>query len=142
MTIQIKYHVPDLLPAEHISVGNWIDLRAAETIELAVGDYKLISLGVSMKLPDGYEGWVVPRSSTYKTWGLIQANGIGVIDAGYSGTGDIWYFPAIATRDTIVKLNDRICQFRIVPVMETVTFIEADALDPVNRNGFGSTGQN
>ena len=140
MIINIKYHVPELKRPEQSEIGNWVDLRAAEEVELLAGEYRLISLGVSMKLPEGYEAWMVPRSSTFKTWGILQVNGIGVIDNSYSGTNDIWYFPAIAARDTIIRFNDRICQFRVTPVMERLIFEEASELDSIDRTGFGSTG--
>jgi dUTP pyrophosphatase len=95
-----------------------------------------------MKLPAGYEAHVVPRSSTFKTWGIIQTNSMGVIDNSYSGTNDIWKFPCYATRDTEIFLNDRICQFRIMRKMPRISFIEADSLDDMDRGGFGSTGRN
>ena len=141
-TINIKYHNSDLKKIEKIEIGDWIDLRAAEDVELKAGDFKIISLGVSMKLPEGYEAYVVPRSSTFKTWGVIQANSMGIIDNSYSGTNDIWRFPAYATRDTQIKVNDRLCQFRIVKKQPKVELIEVDKLDDIDRGGFGSTGKN
>ncbi|MDR0819373.1 MAG: deoxyuridine 5'-triphosphate nucleotidohydrolase [Oscillospiraceae bacterium] len=141
MEIKIKYHNPELIRIGQIAVGNWIDLRAAEDVILEKGEYRLISLGVSMKLPEGYEAWVAPRSSTFKTWGLILANHVGIIDNSYSGTNDIWKFSALAMRDTEIHVNDRICQFRVVPVMGEVTFRECDELDSLDRGGFGSTGK-
>ena len=141
-TINIKYHNSDLKKIEKIEIGDWIDLRAAEDIELKAGDFKIISLGVSMKLPEGYEAHIVPRSSTFKTWGVIQTNSMGIIDNSYSGTNDIWRFPAYATRDTQIKVNDRLCQFRIVKKQPKVELIEVDKLDDIGRGGFGSTGKN
>ena len=141
-TINIKYHNSDLKKIEKIEIGDWIDLRAAEDVELKVGDFKIISLGVSMKLPEGYEAHIVPRSSTFKTWGVIQTNSMGIIDNSYSGTNDIWRFPAYATRDTQIKVNDRLCQFRIVKKQPKVELIEVDKLDDIDRGGFGSTGKN
>lgn len=141
-TINIKYHNSDLKKIEKIEIGDWIDLRAAEDVELKAGDFKIISLGVSMKLPEGYEAHIVPRSSTFKTWGVIQANSMGIIDNSYSGTNDIWRFPAYATRDTQIKVNDRLCQFRIVKKQPKVELIEVDKLDDIDRGGFGSTGKN
>lgn len=141
-TIKIKYHNPDLVKIEKIEVGDWIDLRAAENIKLSAGEFKLINLGISMKLPEGYEAHVVPRSSTFKTWGVIQTNSMGIIDNSYSGTNDIWRFPAYAIRDTEIKVNDRLCQFRIVKKQPKVEFIEVDKLDDTDRGGFGSTGVN
>lgn len=140
--IKIKYHNPDIVKIEKIEVGDWIDLRAAENIKLSAGDFKLISLGISMKLPEGYEAHVVPRSSTFKTWGVLQTNSIGIIDNSYSGTNDIWRFPAYAMRDTEIKVNDRLCQFRIVKKQPEVEFIEVDKLGDIDRGGFGSTGVN
>lgn len=141
-TIKIKYHTDEIDKIKEIAVGDWIDLRAAETVAMNTGDFKLISLGVSMKLPEGYEAHVVPRSSTFKKWGILQTNSIGVIDNSYSGTNDIWRFPALAVRDTVINKNDRICQFRIVKRQPTVEFEEMDTLDAVDRGGFGSTGAN
>ena len=141
-TINIKYHNSDLKKIEKIEIGDWIDLRAAEDVELKAGDFKIISLGVSMKLPEGYEAHIVPRSSAFKTWGVIQTNSMGIIDNSYSGTNDIWRFPAYATRDTQIKVNDRLCQFRIVKKQPKVELIEVDKLDDIDRGGFGSTGKN
>lgn len=138
MEIQINYH--GTMPIEKISVGDWIDLRAAEDTIMSSGEFKIISLGISMKLPEGYEAHVVPRSSTFKKWGIIQANGIGVIDNTYCGDDDIWKFPAIALRDTHIYKGDRICQFRIVKKQPEFTFVEVDHLGDQNRGGFGSTG--
>ena len=110
LTVKIKYH-SDILPIEALPNGDWIDLRSAEDVEMKAGESRIISLGVSMKLPEGYEAHVVPRSSTCKKWGIIQANHMGVIDNSYCGNNDIWKFPAIAIRDTVIYKNDRICQF-------------------------------
>lgn len=138
--IKIKYHDPDLQPIKPTPGGDWLDLRAAEDVHLRAGEFRLISLGVSMKLPDGYEAHIVPRSSTYKTWGIIQANHMGVVDNSYSGTNDIWKFPAIALVETDIHKNDRICQFRIVKKQDEVQFITVNELDETDRGGFGSTG--
>lgn len=140
--IKIKYHNPELTKIKKIDIGDWIDLRAAEDVKLKAGEFKLVSLGISMKLPEGYEANVVPRSSTFKTWGVIQTNSMGIIDNSYSGTNDIWRFPAYAVRDTEIKVNDRLCQFRIVKKQPEVEFIEVDKLDDTDRGGFGSTGVN
>jgi dUTP pyrophosphatase len=141
MQIKIKYHTEGLKKIEAIEKGDWIDLRAAETVTLKQGELKYISLGVSMKLPEGYEAQVAPRSSTFKSWGILQANSLGIIDNSYSGTNDIWKFPAYATRDTVIELNDRICQFRLVEKMPELEFVEADKLDETDRGGFGTTGK-
>ena len=141
-TIKIKYHTNEIDKITEIAVGDWIDLRAAETVAMNTGDFKLISLGISMKLPEGYEAHVVPRSSTFKKWGILQTNSMGIIDNSYSGTNDIWRFPALAMRDTVINKNDRICQFRIMKRQPTIEFEEVDTLDSVDRGGFGSTGAN
>ena len=120
--------------------ANWVDLRAAEDVALKKGDFRLIRLGVAMKLPEGYEAHIVPRSSTYKNFGIIQANHYGVIDNAYSGDGDEWMVPVIAMRDTSIHINDRICQFRIEKRQPDIIFEEVDHLDDTDRGGFGSTG--
>lgn len=141
MTIRIKYHHPDLPRIERIAVGDWIDLRAAETVSLQAGEFRIIPLGVSMKLPDGYEAHLLPRSSTFKKWGIIQVNHMGVIDNSYSGDGDIWGMAVLAMRDTKIDFGDRICQFRIMEKMPPVEFVEVDTLGGPDRGGFGSTGE-
>jgi len=140
MDIKVKYHA-DIYPLEKTDKGDWIDLRAAEDVELSAGEYKCISLGVSMKLPEGYEAIVIPRSSTFKHWGVIQTNHCGLIDNSYCGDDDVWMFPALATRDVLIEKNSRICQFRIQKKMEDVTFTTVDKLETVNRGGFGSSGK-
>lgn len=140
MEILVKYHA-DIHPLEKTEKGDWIDLRVAEDVELKAGESKCISLGVSMKLPDGYEALVIPRSSTFKHWGIIQTNHIGLIDNSYCGTNDVWMFPALATRDVLIEKNSRICQFRIQKKMETPTFTTVYTLDSEGRGGFGSTGK-
>ena len=142
MKLQIKYHNEEIEKIKKIDKGDWIDLRAAEKVELKQGDFALISLGVSMKLPDGYEAHLAPRSSTFKTWGIIQTNSIGVVDNSYSGNNDIWKMPVYATRNTVINVNDRICQFRIMPKMPVVDVEEIDNLEGPDRGGFGSTGTN
>ena len=140
LTIKIKYH-NDILPIEPFTNGDWVDLRVAEDVEMNAGDFKIISLGVSMKLPEGYEAHVVPRSSTFKNWGIIQANHMGVIDNSYCGNNDIWRFPAIALRDTKIYKNERICQFRIMKKQPKLVFDETDYLEDADRGGFGSSGR-
>lgn len=142
MNIEIKYFNKDLEKIKKIDKGDWIDLRSAIGTELKKGEFKLIPLGIAMKLPDGYEAHVVPRSSTFKNFGIIQANSMGVIDNSYCGDNDQWFFPAIALRNTIINFNDRICQFRIIEKMKPVNFVEVDKLDEKSRGGFGSTGKN
>ena len=142
MKLQIKYHNEEIEKIKKIDKGDWIDLRAAEKVELKQGDFALISLGVSMELPDGYEAHLAPRSSTFKTWGIIQTNSIGVVDNSYSGNNDIWKMPVYATRDTVINVNDRICQFRIMPKMPVLDVEKVDNLEGPDRGGFGSTGTN
>ena len=140
MEIRIKYHNAEMTRIEKINQGDWIDLRAAEDAEMKAGEFRIISLGVSMKLPEGYEAHLVPRSSTFKKWGILQVNSMGVIDNSYCGDNDVWGFPALAMRDTVIRKGDRICQFRIQKVMEPVEFVEVEHLDAPDRGGFGSTG--
>lgn len=140
LAIKIKYHT-DIKPLEKYDNGDWIDLRAAEDVDMTAGEFRLISLGVSMKLPKGYEAHVVPRSSTFRRWGIIQANHMGVIDNSYCGNNDVWQFPAIALRDTSIYKNERICQFRIVKKQPDFDFVEVDEMEDEDRGGFGSSGK-
>lgn len=140
--IIIKYHGPYIEKIQMIDVGNWIDLRAADDVSLLANTSGLISLGVSMKLPEGYEAHIVPRSSTYRKYGIIQTNGIGIIDCSYCGDMDVWMMAVYATRDTYIPRNDRICQFRIMKIQPPVGFTEVETLEGPNRGGFGSTGTN
>lgn len=141
-TIKIKYFDDEIDKIEKISKGDLIDLRAAETVEMKKGEFRLISLGVGMKLPKGYKANVYPRSSTYKNFGIILANSVGQIDNSYSGDNDEWRFPAIALRDTVIRKNDRICQFEIQKIQPEIEFVEVDHLDDESRGGIGSTGTN
>lgn len=137
--IYIKYHDDGLERCKKINVGDWVDLRAAETVSISRFEYAEISLGISIRLPKGYEAHIVPRSSTYKKWGIVESNSMGIIDNSYSGDQDIWKFPAIALRDTVIEKNDRICQFRIMKKMPKVRFIVRLFLSGKNRGGFGTT---
>lgn len=139
-TIKIKYFDNEIDKIEKINKGDLIDLRAAETVEMKKGDFKLIKLGVGMKLPDGYKANIYPRSSTYKNFGIILANSVGQIDNSYSGDSDEWKFPAIALRDTVIHKNDRICQFEIQRIQPEIEFEEVEHLDEESRGGIGSTG--
>ena len=121
--------------------SDWIDLRAAETVALKAGEFRLISLGVSMKLPQGYEAHLATRSSTFKKWGVILTNGVGIIDESYCGDNDIWHFSALAMRDTVIEKGDRICQFRIMEKMPAVAFETVEFLSAPDRGGIGSTGE-
>ena len=142
-TIKIKYFSQEIEKLDYIDgKSDWIDLRASEEVELHAGDFRLIPLGVGMQLPDGYEAHVVPRSSTFKTWGIIQTNSMGVIDGSYCGDNDMWRMPVYATRDTQIHINDRIAQFRIVKNQPQIDFVEVESLGNDDRGGFGSTGKN
>ena len=141
MKIKVKY-TENITPIEKIENGDCIDLRSAEDVEMKAGDFKLINLGVAIQLPKGYEAHLVPRSSTFKNYGIIQTNHQGVIDESYCGDNDVWKFPAYALRDTVIRKDDRICQFRIMQKMPTLEIETADILNNENRGGFGSTGVN
>lgn len=139
--IKIQYLNEDIKKLEYIDgKSDWIDLRAAESVTLKAGEFKLINLGVAMQLPEGYEAHIVPRSSTFKNFGIIQANSMGIVDESYCGPNDWFYFPAIALRDTEIQFNDRICQFRIEKHQPHITFKEVNQLENENRGGIGSTG--
>ena len=140
LEILIKYHVDEMTRIDKISIGDWIDLRVAQEVNMDKGDFKLLSLGISMQLPEGYEGHVVPRSSLFKKFGVIQANSYGVIDNSYCGDGDIWHFPAIALREVSIPFDSRICQFRIVKKQPEFIFKEVAHLGNDDRGGFGITG--
>lgn len=141
LNVDIIYHNPNMLKLEKIDKGDWIDLRASVGGSFKAGDFALIDLGVSMRLPDGYEAHIAPRSSTFKNYGIIQTNSIGIVDNSYSGTNDVWKMPCFFTRDTVVEPNDRICQFRIVKKMGPVSFTEVTELNSADRGGFGSSGR-
>lgn len=139
--IRIKYFTDDIERLKYIEgKSDWIDLRASETVELKAGEFRLIPLGVAMELPEGFEAHVVPRSSTFKNYGLIQVNSMGVIDHSYRGDNDMWRMPVYATRDVTVHKNERICQFRIMKNQPKLIFEEVEHLDGEDRGGFGSTG--
>lgn len=142
-TIKIKYFTDKIEKLTYIDgKSDWIDLRAAEDVDLKAGEFRLIPLGVAMQLPEGYEAHVVPRSSTFKNFGIIQTNHQGVIDESYCGDNDQWFMPVYAVRDTEIHINDRICQFRIIKHQPEIYFNEVEHLGNENRNGFGSTGRN
>lgn len=139
LNIKIKYFT-DIEKIKTIEKGDWIDLRAAETTELKKGEFELIPLGIGMELPEGYEAHVVPRSSTYKNFKIIETNSMGIIDNSYCGDNDQWFFPAYALEDTIINKNDRICQFRIIEKQPKIEFEEVKELKNPDRGGHGSTG--
>ena len=165
LLLKVKYHA-DIEPLK--ITGDWIDLRVAEDVFIPEGQYKVVSLGISIQLPEGYEAHIVPRSSTFKNFGLIQANGVGIIDNGYCGDNDIWRFPAICKegrnsffteevaeyldkdvvarggiiKGTMLKKNDRICQMKVVEKMNPIEIVTVEKLGNKDRGGFGSTGIN
>lgn len=141
-TIKIRYLSDKVEPLTYIAgKSDWIDLRAAEDVEMKAGDFKLIPLGIAMQLPKGYEAIVAPRSSTLKNFGITQTNSIGVIDETYCGDNDQWYFPAEAKRDTVIHAGDRICQFRIFEHQPQLVFEPVSTLGNNDRGGIGSTGK-
>ena len=141
LKIKIKTFKDQILP-EIINKGDWIDLRAAESYDLTPGEYKLLKLGVAMQLPKGFEAHVVPRSSTFKNFGIILTNSIGIIDWKYNGDSDEWGYPAYCIFKKHIQKGDRICQFRIMENQPTLEFEEVEALGNKDRHGIGSTGSN
>lgn len=141
-TIKIKYFTDKIEKLAYIGgKSDWVDLRSAEDVTLKKGEFKLIPLGIAMELPKGYEAHVVPRSSTYKNFGVIQTNHMGVIDETYCGDNDQWFMPVLAMRDTKIHVNDRICQFRIMEHQPELVFEETKILGHADRGGHGSTGK-
>lgn len=142
--IKVKYFKNQdgfrVTPLKKIEKGDWIDVRAYETISLKKGDFRLIPLGFAIELPQGYEAHLAPRSSTFKKWGIIQVNSVGVVDESYKGDNDMWMMPIYATRDVIIQKNDRIAQFRIMKKQPEIEFIEVETLGNEDRKGFGSSG--
>lgn len=138
-TIKIKYHA-DITKLEKIEKGDWIDLRSAEEVTLKKGEFGMINLGVSMQLPEGYEAHIAPRSSTFKKWGLLETNSVGVVDSTFCSDTDVWKMPVLATRDVTIHKNDRVCQFRIMKKQPEIEFVEVESLGNEARGGFGSTG--
>ncbi len=140
-TIKIKYHTDKIEKLRYIDgKSDWIDLRSAEDYTLKKGDFKLINLGVSVEIPKGYEMLIASRSSTFKNFGLIQTNAVGIVDESYCADTDVLMWPCLATRDTEIHLNDRLCQFRIIEHQPSIIFEEVESLGNDARGGFGSTG--
>lgn len=140
--VKVRYLSDEIEPLQYIGgKSDWIDLRAAKEVEMKQGDFKMIPLGVAMQLPTGYEAHMIPRSSTFKNFGIIQANHMGMIDESYCGDNDQWHFPAIAMRDTVIHVGDRICQFRIDKHQPQLLFEAVDTLGNTDRGGFGTTGK-
>ena len=141
LEIKIKYFA-DIEPIKFIeNKSDWYDLRSAEEVEMKAGEFRLIKLGIGLELPKGYEAHIAPRSGTYKNFGIIQANSIGIVDESYCGDNDQWMYPAIALKDTVIHKNDRICQFRIMEHQPPVKFVPVEHLGDQDRGGFGSTGK-
>ena len=145
LQLKVKYFDKNIKRLEKISQGDWIDLRAASDVIMHPGEFKLIPLGIAVELPEGYEAHVVPRSSTFKNFGIIQTNSMGIIDHSYCGDNDQWFMPAYCLENrhkdkTLIKKNDRICQFRIVKNQPNLKIKEVDYLDNEDRGGHGSTG--
>ena len=137
MKVKINTH-GNPMPQKH---GDWIDLCTADDVEMNAGEFQLLSLGISMELPEGYYAKVLPRSSTPMKWGIILANSMGIIDHEYSGDNDIWRYPAYAFRDTKIPKGTRICQFCVVKQEEAIELEQVDFLGNPDRGGLGSTGE-
>ena len=141
LELKIHYLTEDIEPLTYVEgKSDWIDLRAAREISFEAGEFKLIPLGIAVKLPEGYEAHVAPRSSTFKNFGLLQVNGVGVVDSSYCGDHDEWFVPMLATRPVTVHRGDRICQFRIMENQPALRFVPVEHLSGEDRGGFGSTG--
>ena len=140
LELKVKYF-SDVEPIRFIeNKSDWYDLRSAEDVELKAGEFRLIKLGVGIKVPEGYEAILAPRSSTFKTFGILQANSIGIIDETFCGDNDQWLYPALAIRDTKIMKNDRICQFRILAHQPSLKITAVEHLENSDRGGFGTTG--
>ena len=140
--IKVKYYTDAIDELCYVDgKSDWIDLHAAEEVTMKAGEYRLIPLGLAIALPEGYEAHIVPRSSTFKNYGIIQTNHCGIVDESYCGNNDQWFMPAYALRDTVIEVNDRICQFRIFEHQPALDFVETDDLGNEDRGGHGSTGK-
>lgn len=140
LRIKVKY-LADITPIQRIPNGDWVDLRTSIEVRLKAGEYVAIPLGVAIQLPKGYEAIIAARSSTFKHYGLLQTNGIAVIDETYCGDNDQWHFPAYATHDVVIPKDTRICQFRLFKHQPTFSLIEVPTLGNKDRGGLGSTGK-
>ena len=141
MEIKIKYLAEGLEEIKPQINSDWIDLRSSCSMEIKQGEHVLIPLGIAMELPEGYEAYIVPRSSTLRNFGIMQGNHIGIVDSSYCGNEDEWKMNAYAIRNTIIHKNDRICQFRIQKKQPNITMKKVQDLENKNRGGFGSTGK-
>jgi dUTP pyrophosphatase len=140
LQIKVKYFNPKCKISK-IEIGDWIDLRSAIDVKYKANEFNLIPLGIAMELPKGYEAHVIPRSSTIRDYGIIEANSMGLIDESYKGDNDQWFFPAYSLVEGEIKAGERICQFRIVKKMPQVEIVEVKTLGNKDRNGIGSTGK-
>lgn len=162
MEIAIKYF-DGAQPLAEIKKGNWIDVRANETVFIPLGENRNIHLGFAMQLPEGYEGYLVPRSSAYSRWGIIQGNHIGIFDTSYCGDNDEWMMNAVCVKavteqeftteiegctqtvkvkGTLIHKGDRIGQIRVMKSQEPIDFNQVESLGNEDRGGFGTTGAN
>ena len=140
--IKVKYFHDDMEELCYVAgKSDWIDLRAAVEVTLKAGEFRLIPLGVAIALPQGYEAHIAPRSSTFKNYGILQTNSVGVVDCSYCGDNDQWHMPVYATRDVTIEKGARICQFRIMKNQPQLHFTRVEHLDAPDRGGFGSTGK-
>ena len=138
----VKYFTDRIDPLCYVGgKSDWIDLHAAEEVTLKAGEFRLIPLGVAIALPAGYEAHIAPRSSTFRNYGILMSNSMGVVDESYCGDEDEWKMPVYATRDCRIEANDRIAQFRIMEHQPAIEFEECETLGNPSRGGFGSTGR-
>lgn len=139
-TVLIKFAEGSAMMPRISTNGDWVDLYTSLEVTVKKGHYIEIPLGIAMKLPKGYEAIVAPRSSTFRRYGLLLANSIGIIDESYNGNTDYWVFPAYATEDVTIPCRTRICQFRIIKHQPKIKFTITKSLSKINRGGLGSTG--
>lgn len=145
MKMKIKYF-EGATKLKKISKGNWIDVYASKDVFVTLNERAMIPLGFALELPKGWEGHLAPRSSTFKTWGIIQTNSVGVVDDTYIGDNDQWHMPVYCLDSkneggTWIKKGDKIGQFRIMEVMPEIEFEEVEVFNNSDRGGFGSTGE-
>ena len=152
MKIRIKYF-EGATKLKKISKGNWIDVYACKDIFVPLNERSMVPLGFALELPEGWEGHLAPRSSTFKTWGIIQTNSVGVVDDTYIGDNDQWHMPVYClqgkdiesengeeVKGTWIRKGDKIGQFRIMEVMPEIEFEEVESFGNKDRGGFGTTG--
>jgi len=145
LQVKVKYFKDDCKRLKKIAIGDWIDLCADENVEIKQGEYKQIKLGIAMELPEGYEAHIAPRSSTFKNFGIMQTNSIGIVDNSYCGDNDQWMMPVVCVNPisegkTWIMRGDRIAQFRIMKKQPHINFVEVESLGNEDRGGFGRTG--